>query len=152
MPEPEDHDVSKEIPHCHKTKHTLADLLQASRSKALGNCGGLEVNVAKCAATVLQYAKNGQESSGSALALGKLERLFQQQISNDETIPQPFLDISKMYCYLDLGCTGITTRKYSVKMLKETVLGRGSKSIFPLLSLLSDPGVLHQASNNYMIL
>ena len=42
--------------------------LQASKSEALGNCGGLEVNKPRCAATVMQYARTRQESSGSALA------------------------------------------------------------------------------------
>ena len=113
-----------------------ADLaMQAKKIETFGKWGGLKVNIKKCAATGILYARCKKEASSAPLHTSMVSLLERQlkkvSIDND---PIPFLAPDKPYCYLGVEITACMDWRLQVQKMKDITFEKGAKVLASLLS------------------
>ena len=113
-----------------------ADLaMQAKKIETFGKWGGLKVNIKKCAATGILYARCKKEASNAPLHTSMVSLLERQlkKVSIEDN-PIPFLAPDKPYCYLGVEITACMDWRLQVQKMKDITFEKGAKVLASLLS------------------
>ena len=113
-----------------------ADLaMQAKKIETFGKWGGLKVNIKKCAATGILYARCKKEASSAPLQTSMVSLLKRQlkKVSIEDN-PIPFLAPDKPYCYLGVEITACMDWRLQVQKMKDITFEKGAKVLASLLS------------------
>ena len=109
--------------------------IQAKKIETFGKWGGLKVNIKKCAATGILYAKCKKEASSAPLQTSMVSLLVRQlKTVSIEGNPIPFLAPDKPYCYLGVEIIACMDWRLQVQKMKKITFEKGAKVLASLLS------------------